>query len=296
MEKDCLRMVLFLLRENAMYYQKFRDEIVKKIRGYLPEEYAGWEMKVEFIRTRRGRREAVLIGSGEDGTAVPTLYIDMLYEWYQSCGSLEKTLRFAAEFYVSGMRYGRAMSECMRPEPREDGIIMALINTERNRELLSDVPNRSCHDMSIIYRYMIPLPDRSFNAVTITNALAEREGLSEERLYELAMENTPRMLPLYTENIGENINVLSNDRGIIGAAAMLYRESLANISEMMESDLYVIPSSVHEIITLPVEDASADKLRKMIYEANRTVLEAGDMLSDTLYYYSRENKTMRPAL
>ena len=77
---------------------------------------------------------------------------------------------------------------------------------------------------------------------------------------------------------------------------MLYRESLANISEMMESDLYVIPSSVHEIITLPVEDASADKLRKMIYEANRTVLEAGDMLSDTLYYYSRENKTMRPAL
>ena len=173
---------------------------------------------------------------------------------------------------------------------------MALINTERNRELLSDVPNRSCHDMSIIYRYMIPLPDRSFNAVTITNALAEREGLSEERLYELAMENTPRMLPLYTENIGENINVLSNDRGIIGAAAMLYRESLANISEMMESDLYVIPSSVHEIITLPVEDASADKLRKMIYEANRTVLEAGDMLSDTLYYYSRENKTMRPAL
>ena len=33
MEKDCLRMVLFLLRENAMDYQKFRDEIVKKIRG-----------------------------------------------------------------------------------------------------------------------------------------------------------------------------------------------------------------------------------------------------------------------
>ena len=86
--------------------------------------------------------------------------------------------------------------------------------------------------------------------------------------------------------------MLSNERGIIGAAAMLYTNQLEDIANMQESDLYVIPSSIHEVITVPIHDANPEHLSEMVMDANRTVLKPADILSDNLYYYSRVDSAL----
>lgn len=46
--------------------------------------------------------------------------------------------------------------------------------------------------------------------------------------------------------------VISNEKGINGAASMLYENELHELAESLESDLYILPSSVHEVIVSDV--------------------------------------------
>lgn len=271
-----------------MKYTEFKEEVLKRIKEYLPEEFAGHNISVEMVPKVNGFKEAIIINKTDCEDPTPNIYIDQLYDQYKLCNNMEKVLKFAAEFYMYGVNYGKAMAECMNIKGGEDKIIMMLVNTKNNKEMLKDVPNRRYMDLSIIYRIMQPLPDGSFNAATITKELARDMGKTEKELYELAMKNTERMLPVHVQPLGEGVSVISNDRGILGAAAIIYGKKLAEIADKMGSDLYIIPSSIHEVITVPVGEANADNLTGMIADANRTILKKNDVLSDTLYYYSRE--------
>ena len=90
------------------------------------------------------------------------------------------------------------------------------------------------------------------------------------------------MMPMY---------VLSNSRMINGAAAMLYPDILRKLSDKLKSDLYIIPSSVHEVIVFARNMANDEKsLKEMIRTVNRTQLEPQDVLSDSLYFYNRNDE------
>lgn len=276
-------------------YVSFKEEVVKRLKNFLPEEFRDYDLEVELIPKVNGCKEAIIISKHNSSDPTPNIYLDQLYDQYELCGDMDKILKFAAEFYMYGVNYGKAMAECMDMEGKNDHIIMMLINTKNNKELLKTVPHRNVMDLSIIYRWMMALPDGSFNTATVTNDFADKHEITEKTLYELAMENTKRLLPPSVQELEADINVLSNERGIIGAAAMLYEHQLAKIAETQNSDLYVIPSSIHEVITVPISDADPDHLSEMVMDANRTVLKAADILSDNLYYYSRDEQALMMA-
>ncbi len=271
-----------------MNYVDFKEEVITNLRDYLPEEFRDRDIEVEMVPKVNGFKEALMIRKpGLDGP-IPNIYLDQLYEQYQECGDIGKVLKFAAEFYEYGINYGMAMARCMGTDPDDEDIVMMLVNTANNSEMLKDVPHRSYLDLAVIYRWLMPLADGSFNMCTITNEMAKARDLTEEKLYALARDNTRRLLPPRVESLGERINVLTNDRGIIGAAVIMYEHELENLANMLESDLYVIPSSIHEVITVPVSDVDPDHLAMMISDANRTVLKENDILSDNLYQYRRD--------
>lgn len=86
--------------------------------------------------------------------------------------------------------------------------------------------------------------------------------------------------------------VLSNLGKTWGAISMLYEDALADLAEELEDDLYILPSSVHEVIVIPVESANTtDYLKEMVTEVNRTQVEVEDVLSDHVYRYIRASRT-----
>ena len=92
------------------------------------------------------------------------------------------------------------------------------------------------------------------------------------------------------------MTIVSNHQKVNGAAAILYPHILENLAGREESNLYVLPSSVHEVIILPetlVPDA--EFLRGLVSEVNRTQLQAPEILSDNLYYYDRNEGKVRIA-
>ena len=88
-------------------------------------------------------------------------------------------------------------------------------------------------------------------------------------------ETDTREIPMY---------VLSCIDARFGASVLLYPGVLAGISRKLEDDIYIIPSSVHELLILRASDVDDPQgLIDMIREVNRTEVSPGEILSDSLY-------------
>ena len=83
--------------------------------------------------------------------------------------------------------------------------------------------------------------------------------------------------------------VLSNKSKLNGSGCILYQNLLRSLGKKLESDFYILPSSVHEVLLIPADDQdSYEELTAMVQEVNATQLANEEILSDHVYYYSRE--------
>lgn len=98
------------------------------------------------------------------------------------------------------------------------------------------------------------------------------------------MENDEDRIPMY---------VLSNKQKLQGAACMFYPDILKKFAEEKNSDLYILPSSIHEVILLPATgDMEKENLLDMVTEINKTQVQECDVLADSVYYYSRQSQQL----
>lgn len=82
--------------------------------------------------------------------------------------------------------------------------------------------------------------------------------------------------------------VLTNKQRTNGAACMLYENVIEEFAWSVGEDLFILPSSVHEVILVPaMKGIDEEELTKMVREVNGEELDAIDVLSDHVYYYSR---------
>ena len=82
--------------------------------------------------------------------------------------------------------------------------------------------------------------------------------------------------------------MIGNRCGLFGAAMVLYPDILATVAKRIGSDLYLLPSSIHEFITCTTDDRDADELRNAVRDINEDEVAVKDQLSDQIYRYSRE--------
>ena len=82
--------------------------------------------------------------------------------------------------------------------------------------------------------------------------------------------------------------VISNDRGINGAVSMLYEDKLHTLATEMESDLYILPSSVHEVIAVSTSMGDPNELAEMVAEINMDQVALEERLSNQVYHYDKD--------
>lgn len=81
---------------------------------------------------------------------------------------------------------------------------------------------------------------------------------------------------------------LTNSTGFRGSNVMLDIKNFANIAETLDSDLYILPSSVHEVIITPANVVNdVDWLKETVRRTNATTVSEEDFLSNSVYYYDR---------
>jgi hypothetical protein len=87
--------------------------------------------------------------------------------------------------------------------------------------------------------------------------------------------------------------VLTNTSGSLGAAALFYPDVKDKAAELIGSDYYILPSSTHEVILVPDSAGINPKeLCEMVKQANRTVVDEKDILSDNVYHYDKDSRDL----
>ena len=79
-----------------MNYEIFKEVVKEKFMDYMPDSFKGMELIVRPAEKVNMTYDAINI-RGEDTTISPTIYINDMYEKYQSCGDLEETLMAACD-------------------------------------------------------------------------------------------------------------------------------------------------------------------------------------------------------
>ena len=293
-----------------MNYEEFKKVTEEKIKGFLGDEFEGMEVIVRPVDKINCTWDGIsIIDPNSDKGVSPTMYLNILYKEYEKTGDLEGTIKTAANAIKNSIKKGNKLNEKLDLDKAKDNIIFQLINTEKNKNLLSNVPHRQFLDLSIIYRWLVNEDEEGISSAMIHNSLAEKLGLSEEELFELALDNTKRIMtpavrtmwevlfgakgmpPTFGEIPEDNqIYVISNSKNINGAGSILYEEKLHELAEKIGTDLYILPSSVHEVIAVSSEIGTPEKLSEMVRKVNGTDVAEEEQLSDHVYFYDKEKR------
>ena len=132
-----------------------------------------------------------------------------------------------------------------------------------------------------------------------SDSLWLEHDVTEEELFCQARENTQKILPAKFVEIGELLKecgyeteketrmyVLTNAENYFGASAMIFDSILSKIGEFLKDDFWILPSSIHECIIVPLDCAmGAENMRELVWEVNQTEVAPQDYLSDDIYYY-----------
>lgn len=90
--------------------------------------------------------------------------------------------------------------------------------------------------------------------------------------------------------------VLTNVERTHGASCILYHNLLEEFAKKVNDNLYILPSSIHEIIMIPASYAGkASELKAMVKEINKTQVEEEEVLSDSVYFFNRLTKKLELA-
>lgn len=83
--------------------------------------------------------------------------------------------------------------------------------------------------------------------------------------------------------------ILTNALRNQGAAAILYDGILKRLSDKFGSDLYILPSSIHECIIISAEEEDArEGLERLVCRVNHSQVAKEERLSDHVYRYERK--------
>lgn len=279
-----------------MTYSEFKTRMTEDVKKYMDGNHPGYEVSLENVaKVNRDFVEMIAI-SNKDTHEGPAIDVKELWD----------------DAKRRGMSYEEMSREVMKrldltlkevPEVVLDDlidfksrVILTLINTEKNQNILPYVPHRTYYEFSIVCRFIAHEDEEATTSGIVTNKMLEKAGYTEEELYKFAYENTRKDV-----NISKmfGMYVLTTKRGMYGAASILFPEMIKEIADHYGCDLYLIPSSTCEWMAVPVRTISgsggAAEVNEMIREANSVAVEEEEILGERCYYYDYKTGEIRLA-
>lgn len=300
---------------KKMSYRTFKIYATEEIKNHLPREYDDWRVEWRTVYKVNEKLDCLHLSPppGEICVAVPNLYFEDFYEFVKSGYSAEKAVGLMADVVTSCPSQETLRKADFHMDKFRENIVWMVINREKNQELLQTVPHRPVPglDLEIIYRLLVFSPYGNMVGGMVNNDMMRSFRETEESLYERAKNHTRSALPVKIDNLSDVIvetsedpdedlsgidpspfYMLSNEMRTFGAAAMLYPDVLEEVALIMGGDYYILPSSIHELMMIPVSYGSAKMFQKMVRGANSSVVSKGDWLSDQVYLYQCEKKSL----
>lgn len=293
-----------------MGYEDFLQQIELRVKRRI-----GKEVRTRIIPVMKNnsiKLDSLSILEQGDNIS-PAIYLNGYYREYLSGTSMDEIISRIMSCYYRGKRIGNLdTSFFTETEKVKTHVVCRLINFEKNRGMLEEVPYRMFLNLAIVYYCIMEHETIGTAAVLIRKEHLGIWGIDEKTLHDAAVRNTKRMLPCEFRSISELMNsmmnsdilqdsvqeiplyILSNRDKSFGAVWMTDAGILERIGEKLHGNYYILPSSVHECMIVPAAAVSDERmLLEMVQEINETQVEPEDVLADAIYQYDRDMKKLR---
>ena len=275
--------------------EKILDKLVEIVQEIMGKDY---EIKSVITNKLNGSKKVGISISMLGRTISPIIYVNEIIE---AIDKSEISIKNAAEQIVdvnsktilcnNALSNPDKISEIYDKEYILNHVEYQVINAEQNIETLKNIPNKRVLDLAAIYRVVCIDSSDYMSSYVFENKHLDKTNISMEELDEAAFRNTKEagfVINKFPEISTDAIPmyVLTNTRKVNGAVALLFNDLLAEEAEKIGEDVYIIPSSINDLIIIPASVIPAEELKNIIKNVNDTEVPEDEILSYLVYKFN----------
>ena len=275
-----------------MEYREFLENVRKEVESRYDSNVS---VTLNHVMKNNGTELDGITIMEKDKNIAPTIYINSFYDRYREGVSLKAVVSEIIRIYNQNKNSININADYFENyENVRKTIVYKLVNYQKNKKLLEDVPYKRVLDLAVVFYCLIEQRKGVSATALIHNEHLRIWNVTEDEIYNDALKNTPVLLagsivPM-SKILSDILYVLTNSSRVNGAACILYDNLLKKFANDVHSDLYILPSSVHEVIIVPKKNAfDKSELADMVREVNEQGVSQDEILSDNVYEYNRKN-------
>jgi hypothetical protein len=184
----------------------------------------------------------------------------------------------------------------------KSSLLISLHSYDKYQHILKDIPHKKYMDMVAVVKCMV-IGDKGIKCFDITNDMLDCLYMTENELIKTAISNSRQRFGITfasfreffdnkdmdVDESPEDIYFLTNSEMYYGAATLLYNGINHFIYDKLESNFYVIPANIHQLIIIPDKNMGMNisDIHNSVEMVNEFTLDEDDFLSHNYYYYDR---------
>lgn len=300
-----------------MNYEEFKEQFTEDVKQTLADAGIETQVTIHNVDKMNESYEALTV-TPEGSNVGVNVNMEKFFESFENGNAYEDVVDKAAETIKSGFENQPMVdvATLTNYDQMKDKLVMEVVSSETNKDMLENVPHQELEDMAVVYRFVLESSDDSRATILVTNQFLDTMGVSPEQLHADAMENAPKLKPVVikgmsevmaemmgmsaedlammgmpTDPSDEQMFVASVPDNIHGAGIIAYQDFMDQVAERVGGDFYILPSSIHELLIVPDNGQMGIKeLEAMVKEVNATQVAPEDKLTDSVYHYDSQEK------
>lgn len=270
------------------------DDVIETMKRIVAEEYPDYELDIREVVKHDGNKMGASL-KRKGSNVAPTVYLQ------DDVSDVESYVREMIEVLMEhlpnqnlnlDMSFVRDFAQ-VRPL-----LFVSLYNTTKSAEFLeSGVIHCATEfkDISMVPKIYVGNVNDGSGAITVNKGLlniwAEEYDIDEQDVIAEAVTNAQTLRPFAEFPLPDELaqfvpfKVWTNKEQLDGSSVITYPNFRIKMENEYPDGYYLIPSSRHEVIVLPMMPGIDDhkKLTDMVRTVNATTITAADFLSDYAY-------------
>lgn len=269
---------------------------------------------IKFVKKDGGDLLNIIFAEHDDAYEVCSVHVEELYVAYQNGIRLNTIVDYICSdvLHAKSIYVYDKTKELMDYDTAKSRLFVRLINYDRNADILRDVVHKTLGD--IVFTVYAIVDENEFGIVStkVLKSMVKKWDKNEDDIFNEAIKNTYYLTPpriykregvlcdesyagesfMNDEDICDldksfNGNILSTTRKTNGAVAVFLPGVAEKIAELLDSDFYMVFTSIHEVMIHNAKKVDPEDLKSVLTDTIRETVPEEDYLTSRIYKYNR---------
>lgn len=283
-----------------MTKKQFYEDVTKMVAQILGDDVV---VDLQEITKVNVSLEGLTIRKKNEAIA-PTIYLNQYYAEHNEGRQLDDIVNDIIQVYRNNLPDNLesliSVSDFYDYDKMKDKIVLKVINEKRNEKLLEAIPNLKMEGLGlcVVFYLSLSATKEASAGILIKNEHLKLWNKTTSDLLSVAEINTNRMHAYIIKNLSEIIAemmgieedilpddvpalyVLTDENKSFGASQLYLKDKIREFAEAANTDVYILPSSVHELLLLRADAPNIEPayLNEMVCNVNETEVKDEDFL------------------